>query len=90
MEPALFAGDVVIYRRNAPHPARGELVLFNHDGGLVVHRVAGIDREGCLRTRGDANDSLDTEPVTADDVRGIVVVVVPTGRVMARLAARLE
>lgn len=90
MEPALFPGDVVVYRRNAPHPVRGELVLFEHDGGLVVHRVAGIDREGDLRTCGDANDSLDAEPVTPEDVRGIVVVVVPTGRMMARLAARAE
>lgn len=90
MEPALFAGDLVVYRRNAPRPARGEMVLFEHDGGLVVHRVAGVDREGGLRTRGDANDSLDAEPVAADDVRGIVVAVVPTGRAMARLAGLPE
>lgn len=90
MEPALSPGDIVVYRRSAQHPARGEMVLFEHGGGLVVHRVAGVERHGDVRTRGDANSSLDAEAVAIDDIRGTVVVVVPTGRVIEGLAAWLE
>ncbi|MRR11615.1 signal peptidase I, partial [bacterium] len=58
MEPALSPGDLALYRRTAPDLRRGDLVLFEHEGGLVVHRVAGVQRNGALRTRGDANTTL--------------------------------
>lgn len=86
MEPALFAGDLAIYARRGITCRRGDLVLFEHDGGLVVHRVAGTQRDGSLRTRGDANESLDALPVEEDAVRGKVVLVLPMGRVASRLA----
>ena len=90
MEPALIAGDLVVYRRSEPDLRRGDLVLFEHEGGLVVHRVAGVQRNGALRTRGDANDALDALPVEPDAVRGEVVLVVPAGRAASRLAACLD
>ena len=90
MEPTLSAGDIVVYRRTATHLARGDLVLFDHGGSLVVHRVAGVQRDGSLRTRGDANESLDVLPVAPEAVRGQVVVVVPAGRFTSEVAARLH
>lgn len=87
MAPALVPGDVVVYRRHGLLFERGDLVLFEHAGSLVVHRVAGVRRDGSLRTRGDANERLDSAPVKRDDVRGRVVLVVPSGLVAARLAA---
>jgi signal peptidase I len=86
MAPAVRAGDVVLYRRVAPRLARGDLVVFEHGGTLVVHRVAGVLHGGRLRTRGDANGSIDPMAVEATDVRGEVVLVVPFGAVAARLA----
>lgn len=86
MAPALMPGDVIVYRRHAPQFERGDLVMFEHNGGLVVHRVAGIQRDGSLRTRGDANERVDAAPVQRDSVRGCVVLVLPTGRAAARLA----
>ena len=90
MEPALSPGDVIVYRRPGVVWQRGDLVVFEHSGTLVVHRVAGKLRDGALRTRGDANESLDVAPVAPDDVRGKVLVVVPAGRFAAWLAASLD
>ena len=87
MAPAVSAGDFVVYRRVSPRLATGDLVVFERTGTLVVHRVAALLRDGGLRTRGDANRSLDALPVDAADVRGEVVLVVPTGAVVSRLAA---
>ena len=86
MAPSVSAGDVVIYRRVAPRLVPGDLVVFQHGGALVVHRVAGVLRGGRLRTRGDANRSIDPVPVEAGDVKGEVVLVVPLGAVVTRLA----
>lgn len=87
MMPALAPGDLIVYRRAGLDLKRGDLVVFEHGGGLVVHRVAGLLRGGALRTRGDANESLDATPVTAEDIRGQVLLVVPAGTAVQRLAA---
>lgn len=87
MAPAVSAGDLVIYRRVSPQLATGDLVVFEHGGTLVVHRVAGLLRDGSLRTRGDANRSVDLLPVDGADVLGEVVLVVPSGAIASRLAA---
>lgn len=86
MEPALHAGDVIVYRRVGATLDQGDLVVFEHRGTLVVHRVAGVLRTGALRTRGDANDVMDAEPVPPDAIRGEVALTVPAGRVAAALA----
>ncbi len=88
MEPALFPGDLIVYRRIGIAPDRGDMIVFEHRGVLVVHRVAGLLREGALRTHGDANSSLDSDPVAPDSVRGEVVAVVPAGRIAGDLAAQ--
>lgn len=90
MEPTLGPGDIAIYRRHAPATVKGDLVLFEHDGDLVVHRVAGVQNDGSLRTRGDANDALDVQPVAERCVRGHVVLVIPSGQAAGRLAALLD
>jgi signal peptidase I len=86
MEPALVAGDLILYRRVQVSGDRGDLVVFRHGGTLVVHRVAGVLGDGSIRTAGDANDTLNAEPVETDDVCGEVVAVVPAGRISLRLA----
>lgn len=90
MEPALTPGDIAVYRREVPEVVRGELVVFEHDGTLVLHRVAGVLNDGSLRTRGDANEFLDAVPVVDNKVRGRVVLVLPTGQGARRLAALLH
>jgi signal peptidase I len=90
MEPALHAGDLVVYQRRSARVRAGDMVLFEHGDALVVHRVAAVLRDGRLRTYGDANRSLDVDPVEPQSVRGRIVAVVPTGALVARLAALRE
>lgn len=90
MEPALSAGDLIVYRRLGAVPRRGDLVVFSHGGELVVHRVAGVLRDGALRTRGDANESVDHDRVGAGAVRGVVTFAVPSGRWVSDLAALVD
>ncbi len=85
MEPAILAGDVVVYRRGlVPH--RDEAVVFEDDRTLVVHRVVRVDECGGVVTKGDANACADAEVVRSDDVRGAVVAVLPTWRLLARVS----
>lgn len=86
MAPAMHAGDVVVFRRVSVAPAAGEIVVFEHRGSLVVHRVVGVLKGGRVRTKGDANTSLDPWPVDEEAVRGEVVLVLPIGGLAARLA----
>jgi len=84
MEPALVAGDLLVYRRVQVTSAPGDLVVFRHGGTLVVHRVANVLRDGSIRTAGDANETLDAASVSEDDVCGEVVAVLPAGRIAQR------
>jgi signal peptidase len=90
MQPSLYPGDLIVYRRIGHKPVRGDLVVFRHDGALVVHRVVRVGRDGSLTMRGDANRSTDTSPVDADDVRGTVLAIVPAGRAAALLVSAAD
>jgi signal peptidase len=87
MEPALSAGDVVVYRRG-PAIAQGELIAFSSRSWprTVVHRAVGILPDGSIRTRGDANPIDDLTPVPREAVRGRVIVVVPAGSAASAVA----
>ena len=82
MEPTLKPGDVVVYRRGDAGLKRGDVVLFEHEGwtGGVLHRVVQIGGDGTLRTSGDANAVDDREPLRYEQVRGVAIAVIPTGR----------
>jgi len=88
MRPALRPGDVVVFRRVGRVPAVGDMAVFEHGSTLVVHRVVGVARGGGLHTRGDANDAPDPGTVEPDRLRGCVVLVVPSGRLVEYLVAR--
>ncbi len=81
MTPAIEVGDVVVSR---PMPADallpGRVVLAEDPDWpdrLRLHRIAGIDADGALITKGDANPSADSSPLHPDAVRGVGVLRVP-------------
>lgn len=57
MEPTLSKGDL-IFVKQTDAIALGDIVVFQSDGMLVVHRVIGIDAD-TVRTQGDANNTAD-------------------------------
>ncbi|MGD2102534.1 MAG: signal peptidase I [Acidimicrobiia bacterium] len=81
MEPAISAGDVVIvspgYDANT---VAGHVITFEDPTGsddLLTHRVASVNEDGSLVTRGDANFTIDSAPVPPDAVVG-------TGRLLVQ------
>lgn len=82
MEPALVRGDVCVALAGAS-VREGDVVLFRDEEGLVLHRVVRVEQRGALRTKGDANATVDRRPVPLDQVCGRVAFVLPLGRVLA-------
>ena len=72
----LLPGDVITYR------------LSSDTENVMTHRIVSVDSEtGTFRTKGDANDSVDPEPVRAEQIVGKVVFYLPG---LAFVAAFLE
>jgi hypothetical protein len=74
MWPAIQPGDLLDVQRVTPaRLTPGDVVLFERNGRLFVHRV--VWRRGrVMQTRGDAHWRADP-PLTADDLLGMVTVV---------------
>ena len=51
-----------------------DVIMFSVDETMVCHRVAGIDKEGKITTKGDNNETADFRKISLDDVKGKVVV----------------
>ena len=86
MSPRIKVGDIVL---SAPAPesatARdlvGRVIVFddpNIPGRVVTHRVAKALPDDTMRTKGDANPQLDSQPIHRTSVRGM-------GRLLVRYA----
>ena len=69
MEPHLHVNDLVIVTPADSYSA-GDVVVFQQNGDLIIHRIIAIDEAaGTLTTKGDANNTED-EPVALDQVKG--------------------
>lgn len=81
MEPSIAKGTLAVVRSTVPAAlAVGDVVTFQHKGATVTHRIAGIDEYGdarAFRTKGDANEVADPEPVAFDGEVGLLVAQVP-------------
>lgn len=81
MMPVYQVGDLVYVQQvDDADISEGDVITFvaDEDLTLVTHRVAGIDTEqGCLYTKGDANNTVDTAPVLYENVVGVVKFSIP-------------
>ena len=81
MMPRLRVGDVAVARPLDRAPALDQVLLFDdpdHPGKLRLHRFVRVDDQGRMITRGDANTSDDSTPITMDAVQGVAVLRVPS------------
>jgi hypothetical protein len=75
MLPALWPGDILEVRRESPARIfAGDVVVFRRQGRLLAHRVVeklGTSDGGVLVTRGDRLEQTDP-PVSAEELLGCV------------------
>ncbi len=86
MEPVIYPGDVIIIRKmfeekEVNELVEGDVITFSRLDYTVTHRIkeVQIDEAGnrSFVTKGDNNKSEDQEIVKPNDIKGIVVRVVP-------------
>lgn len=86
MEPKIYPGDVVLIKKMQKEEdinalIEGDVINFKRENINITHRIEEviIDEAGnrSFRTKGDNNTSSDQELVRPNDVKGIVVNVVP-------------
>lgn len=75
MEPALSVDDLIIIKAGQEYKT-GDIITFVSGENMVTHRIVGETEAGFI-TKGDANNTEDTEPVSADSIIGEVAVTVP-------------
>lgn len=88
MSPTIEAGDLVVVTSADPASlSEGDIITFRTDGGRVTHRIVSVEEsDGGLRfrTKGDANEAPDREPVRPSQVVGTVWITIPlVGHVVA-------
>ena len=80
MEPKISKGDVVIVDKNYNKINVGDVLAYNHDGKVIIHRIYRIVKnndEYFIYTKGDANNDYDKYKVTEDLFIGIVKIKIP-------------
>lgn len=83
MEPTIPIGTVLLAQETPIEEVEtDDVVCFRStnpgsEGMIVTHRVVGVydtpDGIRCLRTKGDHNPSMDIDPVTQDNLIGLVI-----------------
>jgi signal peptidase I len=83
MLPAIFPGDtLLIERANSESVGKGDIILFQRDRRMFVHRVSGkfgCDRDLQIVTQGDGMPNPDP-PVSCSQLLGKVSFVIRDGR----------
>ena len=74
MEPTLSTGDLIIVKEQ-PEFAIDDVVVYQDENGLVVHRIIAMDGETIV-TQGDANNAADA-PVSVTALKGSVIGAIP-------------
>ena len=74
MEPEIAVGSMVYVKSvDFEDIEVGDVISFKlSDGTMVTHRVAAINPDGTLTTKGDANDTADNSPVKEKQLVGMV------------------
>lgn len=74
MEPALSVDDLIIVKEVEDYVI-GDMVVFQSQGSLIVHRIVLIEEEGIV-TKGDANNVTD-DAIELKDIKGKVILAIP-------------
>lgn len=81
MEPTLQVDDLILVKKQDDFQV-DDIVVFQADGNLVVHRLIELNGETAV-TKGDANNASD-EPISKEQLIGCVVGRLPKMGVLTR------
>lgn len=76
MEPMLHTGDLAVIHTHSPYEL-GDLVVFNVDGGFVIHRLVGGNATNGWITQGDNKPYRDDWLIPDDQIQGEYWFMVP-------------
>lgn len=76
MEPLLPVGSLVFTNTNIKVSEPGDIIVYKLNDNMICHRIAQKTSEGYI-TKGDANDTNDIQIVTANQIIGKVVCMIP-------------
>jgi len=77
MEPDIRVNDLIIAQEKEYY-AVGDVITYSTGSSAVTHRIIDGDGEEGFITKGDANNTPDTSPVSKEQVIGKVIAVVPS------------
>jgi signal peptidase len=86
MQPLIYPGDIVLLEKVTSEEQirsleSGDIIQFKRDEVLITHRIIEVIDDGLgnltYRTKGDNNSAEDSRLVDPNDVKGILVKVVP-------------
>lgn len=75
MLPQIKVGSIVVSRKATNYQV-GDVITFKNAPVPTTHRIQAI-KDSVYITKGDANDSADTEPVQKYQILGKVVLILP-------------
>jgi len=81
MSPVFEAGDMIIITPPPQELVPGMIVSLQMEKEIVTHRVVGVDQDGRIRTKGDANDCEDNWTFDSSGDRRIQVRGLYRGRI---------
>jgi signal peptidase len=77
MEPVIKTGSIVLINTHAFTPCVSDIITYKNAGQYITHRVVRINEDGCMITKGDANQTEDSQMVRPEQVTGIVIGAIP-------------
>ena len=89
MSPTIETGDMIVTRSGVSNLQVGDIITYRVGNSLVTHRIMEITTDNgnvAYITQGDANNTMDGNPITKDQIVGKYQFRIPfAGYVMANL-----
>jgi len=76
MEPNLLTGSV-IYTKPVQNYSKGDVIAFNQADRTITHRITEVKGANTYITKGDANNTQDSDPVSSASIIGKEVFTIP-------------
>lgn len=88
MSPEIEVDDLVVIHQQEEYTV-GDIISYKSGQSLVTHRIV-EEQDGTYTTKGDFNNTVDTNPVDKENIVGRVVKIVPgVGRYLTFLRSPL-